>query len=132
MSIQFGVAAALRYGKVAESNYADLRDPEVMSLARLIELESDAGFTSAFPSRQGARVEIETADGATLSATLPDVVPATENEIRARFRTSAEETVGAAAAGEIERIIDDLENVESVGALLRLARSRAAQPAAGR
>jgi hypothetical protein len=67
-----------------------------------------------------------------LSATLPDVVPATENEIRARFRTSAEETVGAAAAGEIERIIDDLENVESVGALLRLARSRAAQPAAGR
>jgi 2-methylcitrate dehydratase PrpD len=129
MSIQFGVAAALRYGKVVEANYNDLGDAAVMRLASLIKLEADAGFTGAFPARQGARVEIETIDGKVLTATLPDVVPATEAEIRARFRSSAEETVGTAAAKEIERLVDDLENITSVGALPRLARSR---PAAGR
>jgi 2-methylcitrate dehydratase PrpD len=132
MSIQFSVAAALHYGKVTEANYADLNDAAVMSLAGLIKLEADADFTSAFPARQGARVEIETADGKVLSAALPDVVPATEAEIRARFRASAEETVGAARSNEIERMVDDLENAASVGALPRLAQSRSAWRATGR
>ena len=123
MSIQFSVAAALRFGKVTEANYADLADAAVMRLARLIKLEADADFTGAFPARQGARVEIETTDGKVLSATLPDVVPATEAEIRRRFRASAEETVGAASTAEIERMVDDLENLPSVGALPRLART---------
>jgi 2-methylcitrate dehydratase PrpD len=132
MSIQFGVAAALRYGKVIEANYNDLDDAAVMRLAGLIKLAADSDFTSAFPARQGARVEIETIDGKVLAASLPDVVPATEAEIRARFRTSAEETVGAAAAAEIEQTVDDLENIKSVGALPRLARSRSAPGEAGR
>ena len=95
----------------------------------MIKLTADADFTGAFPARQGARVEIETTDGKVLSATLADVVPATETEIRARFRSAAQETVGAASATGIERIVDDLDNLTSVGALPRLARSR---PAAGR
>jgi 2-methylcitrate dehydratase PrpD len=132
MSIQFSVAAALRYGKVTEANYADLADAAVMQLARLIRLEADAGFTGAFPARQGARVEIETTDGKVLSATLPDVVPATEAEIRQRYRASAEPTVGLGATAEIERMVDDLENLASVGALPRLAQSRPAMHAAGR
>jgi 2-methylcitrate dehydratase PrpD len=132
MSIQFSVAAALRYGKVAESNYERLDDAEVLRLAKLIKLESDAGFTGAFPARQGSRVEIETGEGRQLTATLPDVVPATEAEIRARYRAAAEETVGAASAAEIERLVDDLENVTSVGALPRLAQSRSAWRATGR
>ena len=132
MSIPFGVAAALRYGKVAETNYASLDEPEVMRLARLVKLETDAGFTGAFPARQGARLEIETTDGKLLTATLPDVVPATEAEIRTRFRASAEETVGAGVAAEIERRVDDLENVASVGGLPRLAQSRSAWRAAAR
>jgi 2-methylcitrate dehydratase PrpD len=126
MSIQFSVAAALRYGKVAEANYASLNDPAVMHLAKLVTLETDAGFTGAFPARQGSRVEIETTDGKLLTATLPDVVPATEAEIRARFRTSAEATISAARAAELEQLVDGLETVSSVGALPRLAQSRAA------
>jgi 2-methylcitrate dehydratase PrpD len=125
MSIQFSVAAALRYGKVAEANYASLNDPAVMHLAKLVTLETDAGFTGAFPARQGSRVEIETTDGKLLTATLPDVVPATEAEIRARFRTSAEATISAARAAELEQLVDGLETVSSVGALPRLAQSRA-------
>ncbi|MDQ7249731.1 MmgE/PrpD family protein [Dongia sedimenti] len=132
MSIQFGVAAALRYGKVAEANYAKLDEPEVMRLAALVRLETDAGFTGAFPARQGSRVEIETTDGKLLSATLPDVVPATEAEIRARFRAAAEETVGAGRTKEIERLVNGLEAMPSVGALPRLAQRDAAPRAAAR
>ncbi len=132
MSIQFSVAAALHYGKVTETNYADLNDAAVLHLARLIKLEADADFTGAFPARQGARVEIETTDGKRLSATLPDVVPATEDEIRARYRASAQDTVGASSAAEIERMIDRLEDITSVGALPRLAQSRSAWRATGR
>jgi 2-methylcitrate dehydratase PrpD len=127
MSIQFSVAAALRYGKVVEANYNDLNDAAVMRLAKLIKLEADADFTGAFPAQQGARVEIETTEGKRLTATLPDVVPATEAEIRARFRASAKETVGAATAVRIEAMVDDLENLTSAGALPQLARSRSAQ-----
>jgi len=127
MSIQFSVAAALRYGKVIEANYNDLDDAAVMRLAKLIKLEADADFTGAFPARQGARVEIETTDGKVLTATLPDVVPATEGEIRARFRASAEETVGAATSAKIEAMVDHLESLTSAGALPQLARSRSAQ-----
>jgi len=127
MSIQFSAAAALRYGKVIEANYDDLNDAAVMRLARLIELAADAHFTGAFPAQQGARVEIETTDGKVLTATLPDVVPATEAEIRARFRASAGETVGAATSARIEAMVDDLENLTSAGALPQLARSRPAQ-----
>jgi len=126
MSIQFGVASALRYGKLAEANYADLDEPEVMRLVGLIRLETDAGFTSAFPSRQGSRTEIETADGKVLSATLPDVVPASEMEIRVRYRAAAAEVVGADRAGEIEHLVDNLEKVSAVGALPRMAQSRSA------
>ncbi|GAB2176542.1 MmgE/PrpD family protein [Dongia sp. agr-C8] len=132
MSIQFGVAAALRYGKVAEANYAALNDPEVMRLASLVELEADAGFTGAFPARQGSRVEIETTDGRQLAASLPDVIPATAAEIRARCHASAAETLGPAGAAEIERLVDDLENIASVGSLPRLAQSRSAWRAAVR
>jgi 2-methylcitrate dehydratase PrpD len=121
MSIQFGVAAALRYGKVTEANYARLDDADVMRLAGVITLETDAGFTGGYPARQGARVEIETTDGQRLSATLPDVVPATEGEIRARFRATAGEIFPAAQAAEIERFVDDLEKAPSVGGLPRLA-----------
>lgn len=121
MSIQYGVAAALRYGKVAESNYATLDDPEVTRLIGLIKLDADPAFTAAFPARQGARVEIETTDGKLLSRTLADVVPATEAEIRARFHASAGDALGAARAVAIEDFVERLENAPSVGALLQLA-----------
>ncbi len=125
MSIQFGVAAALRYGKVAESNYAALNDPEVMRLIGLVTLAADNEFTAAFPARQGARVEIETVDGAVLRQTLADVVPATEAEIRARFRDAAGDALGSDRAAAVEAFVEELERAPSVGALPRLMASAA-------
>jgi 2-methylcitrate dehydratase PrpD len=131
MSIQFSVAAALRYGEVAETNYEHLNDPEVMRLIGLMQVEADATFTEAFPAKQGARAEIDTISGKTLTSILPDVVPATEPEIRARFHTSAGEALGAERAAAIEHFIDTLERAESAGDLPRLAAgSRGKAPSA--
>ncbi len=121
MSIQFSVAAAIRYGEVAETNYERLDDPEVMRLIGLMHVEADAGFTQAFPARQGSRVAIDTITGKALEQSLPDVVPATEDEIRARFRASASDALGAARAASIERFIDRLEDAPSAGDLPKIA-----------
>ncbi len=130
MSIQFSVATALRHDAVGEANYEHLDDPEVMRLIGLMRIEAAPGFTEAFPARQGARVEIDTAGGHTFAESLADVVPATDAEIRARFRASAAEALDAAHAGAIERLVDRLEDAASVGELARLAaRPSAATPA---
>ena len=118
---EFGVGAAIRYGEVVETNYERLDDPEVMRLIGLMHIDVDPAFTEAFPARQGSRVAIDTVDGKTLEQTLPDVVPATEDEIRARFQASASDAIGAARAASIEHFIDRLEAAEAAGELPRIA-----------
>jgi 2-methylcitrate dehydratase PrpD len=126
MSIQFGVAAALLRGRVEEANYRLLDDPELLRLARATTLESDAGFTAAFPARQGAAVEIELADGSVRRSFLSDVVPATPDEVRVRFRAAADAALGAGRAAAIERFVDKLESAESAGELPALTALHAA------
>lgn len=120
MSIQYGVAAALRHGVVEEANYARLDEPTILHLARLANLRRDAGFTSAFPGRQGAEVAVTLRDGTRINHRLADVVPATESEIRARFRVSAGERLGLRRADEIEALIDGLETLSDAGSIGRL------------
>src|ERR1700678_2661717 len=52
-SIQYCVAATLARGAIAESNYRVLNDPEVVRLAGITRLETDAAFTEAYPAAQG-------------------------------------------------------------------------------
>ena len=112
---------ACEHGAVAETNYERLDDPEVMRLIGLMQVEDDTGFTQAFPEKQGSRVAIDTVSGKTFDQTLPDVVPATEAEIRARFQASAGDTLGTERATAIERFIDRLEEAGSAGDLPRIA-----------
>jgi hypothetical protein len=93
----------------------------VLRLIGLMRLAVDPDFTAAFPGRQGSRVEIDTTGGKTLDQSLPDVVPATEAEIRARFRASASEALGASRADSIEQFIERLEDAATAGDLARLA-----------
>jgi 2-methylcitrate dehydratase PrpD len=120
MSIQYGVAAALRRGVVEEANYARLDEPMILHLARLASLRRDAGFTAAFPGRQGAEVAVTLRNGTRINHRLSDVVPATESEIRARFRTAAGERIGLRRADEIEALIDRLETLADSGRIGRL------------
>lgn len=120
MSIQYGVAATLARREVSEANYADLEDAEVSRLVAVTELQSSPEFSAAFPARQGAEVEIVLAEGRRLKVSQMDVVPATEAEIRARFRDAATAVLGAGRADAIEDLVDGLEKRADVGRLARL------------
>ena len=110
MSIQYCVAATLARGVIAESNYHLLDDPEVMRLASITKLETDPAFTAAYPGSQGSEVSVKLR-GRTASIRMDDVIPATPDEIRARFRSAC------ANWRAIEEIVEELEVQEDVAIL---------------
>jgi 2-methylcitrate dehydratase PrpD len=111
MSIQYCVAATLVYGAIEESNYHSLDDPEINRLASITRLEIDPVFTATYPGAQGTEVVLRRRDGRAVHKKLDDVIPATPDQIRARFRA----VCGSWRA--IEEIVDTLEHQEDVGVL---------------
>jgi 2-methylcitrate dehydratase PrpD len=124
MSIQYNVAAALMQGSVSEKNFALLTDPVLQRLVGLTTLEVDDELTQAYPGQQGGDVAVREIGGATHRVRLADVVNATAADVRERFRTAAEEVVGAAQATEIERGIDELDRSDDVGRFATLLRAK--------
>ncbi|HJT87822.1 MAG TPA: MmgE/PrpD family protein [Bryobacteraceae bacterium] len=112
MSIQYAVAAALARRSLAEANYRLLTDPEIVRLAERTTLEVDPVLTAAYPGAQGAEVVVTLNGGQTLRRRLGDVVPATPEQIRARFRTAA----GKSAAA-LEDVVETLERQPGLAAL---------------
>jgi 2-methylcitrate dehydratase PrpD len=129
MSIQYGVAAALVRKIVDEDSYRQLDDPAVLRLARMIRLTGDKEFTAAFPAAQGAEVEVGLSVGARISRRIPDVIAATEGEVRNRFRTAATAVLGQDRADAIEQAVDRLERADNAG---RIAGMCALQQRSGR
>jgi 2-methylcitrate dehydratase PrpD len=125
MSIQYNVAAALILGAVSESNFALLNDSRLHRLIGMMKLEVDDEMTRAYPGLQGGEVEVTEAGGSVRRIRLENVVNATEDDVRGRFRTAAAGAVGTAQAGEIERFIDALEHSNDVGALGTLLQGKA-------
>jgi 2-methylcitrate dehydratase PrpD len=128
MSIQFSVAAAMRRGRIEEANYLRLDDPSILRLARLVRLERDEGLTQAFPGRQGAEIAVALTDGGRIRYRLDDVRPASEDEIRARFREAAAIRLGAQAAREIESLVDGCESLADAGEIGRRCRLAFGEP----
>jgi 2-methylcitrate dehydratase PrpD len=120
MSIAFSVAAVFVHGRIAESNYRDLGDPDVLRLVAATTVEASDELTRAFPDRQGAAIEIALEDGRRLSTALPDTIPATEAEIRSRFRDAATAVFDAATADQIEAAVDRLDEAPSARRLVQL------------
>ena len=112
MSIHFCVGATLARRSIEERNYRLLEDPEITRLIGVTKLEEDPEFTQAYPGAQGSEVIVTLRNGKVLRKRMPDLVPATPDQIRARFRLSA-----GVAAQKIETMVDTLERLEDVGLL---------------
>jgi 2-methylcitrate dehydratase PrpD len=111
MSIPFSVAATLARGEIEEENYAGLDDPDILRLVSVTDLAADAGFTAAFPGKQGADVTVHLRGGRIIRHALPDVVAATPADIRARFRAAAAGVIGDDRAHRLEQLIDGCEQL---------------------
>jgi 2-methylcitrate dehydratase PrpD len=112
MSIHFCVAATLARHSIQESNYRRLDDPEIARLIGVTKLEEDPEFTRGYPGAQGSEVIVTLRGGKVLRKKMSDLVPATPDEIRARFRSAA----GTAASG-IEQAVDNLDQLKDVGSI---------------
>jgi 2-methylcitrate dehydratase PrpD len=117
MSIPFSVAATLKRGAIEEKNYAEIDQPDILRLVGLTELQSDVQFTAAFPERQGADVRIRLRSGATIGRRLDDVVAATPDEIRSRFRKAATDAIGTKRALGLEQLIEACESLSDASAI---------------
>ncbi len=109
MSIPFSVAAVLARGAIEEDNYAQIGDPQILRLVDRTDLQCDSGFTAAFPAQQGAEVVVGLRNGKTIRQRLDNVIAATPQEIRARFRRAAADVVGDKRARHLEELVDDCE-----------------------
>ena len=131
MSIQYCVAATLLRGAIEEANYRLLKDPQIVRLISVTKLEEGEEFTRAYPGAQGTEIIVRLYDGRTVSRRLADVVAATPEEIRARFRRACAEVLGATKADRIEAAVDALETLEDVRELSELL-GRKHEQSAGR
>jgi 2-methylcitrate dehydratase PrpD len=124
MSIAFSVAAVLARGEIEEENYSHIDDPEILRLVDRTDLRSDPQFTAAFPAQQGAEVEIGLRNATAIRQRLDNVIAATPQEIRARFRRAAAEVVGDSRAMRLEELVDNcgsLSDSRVIAAQCRLA-----------
>lgn len=106
MSIPFTVAATLARGTIEEDNFSRLDDPDILRLVELIDLTGDSTFTAAFPAAQGAEITVRLRNGETLQRHLDDVIAATPEQIRSRFRDAADAVIGARQALALEELVD--------------------------
>lgn len=86
MSIQYGVSAALVYGRLDEEVFTKVDDPRIMDLMSKCELLTNEQFNIDFQrGLQPAKVEVRLADGRLVEQHLPDVPWLTFEEVESRF-----------------------------------------------
>ena len=117
MSIPFSVAAVLARGALEEENYARVDDIRILRLIERIDLQSAPDLTAAFPASQGAEVLIRLHNGTTIQQRLDNVIAATPEEIRARFRQAAADVVGDKRALHLEELVDSCEFLADGGVI---------------
>jgi 2-methylcitrate dehydratase PrpD len=123
MSIQFNVAAALLEGGVSERNFSLLDDPRVQRLISLSTLEVDEAMNAAYPELQGGEVAVRTTGGEMHCVRLENVVNASDEAVRERFRVATGNALGEERLTRIEAGLDALAAAEDAGALARLLRA---------
>ena len=78
----------------------------ILRLIERIDLQSDPDLTAAFPANQGAEVLVGLRNGTTIHQRLDNVIAATPEEIRARFRQAASSVIGDRAR-DLEDLVDN-------------------------
>jgi 2-methylcitrate dehydratase PrpD len=122
MSIPFTVAAVLARGAIEEDNYAQIDDPRILRLVDRTDLQRDPAFTAAFPAQQGAEIVVALRNGKTVRHRLDNVIAATPQEIRARFRHAAAGVVGDKRALDLEELVDTCESLSDSRVIATLCR----------
>lgn len=125
-SIPFALAIALLRHRVEPEDVSqeNLEKPEVLELARKVEVVVDQEINSQFPAKTIARVTIHTVRGAfQASVEYPrgnPENPMSDDDLKAKFRSLTTKVVGEKACGRLQAAIFDLPRTPDVTSLTQL------------
>ncbi|MEW6071244.1 MAG: MmgE/PrpD family protein [Planctomycetota bacterium] len=127
-SLPYCIAAALAEGRVTPREFTEERlwDGRLRAQMKKVEVVANAEFERAFPAKQCTRVTIETFDGRRF-VHAQDVPkgdprdPLTIDELRVKFAALADPILSPARQAALEEAVFRLEDLDEVGALMRLA-----------
>ncbi len=125
-SIPFALAVALLYRRIEPEDVSEenLQKPEILELARKVEVVVDQEINSQFPAKTTARVTIHTTRGSFQTTVEyprgnPEN-PLTDDELRAKFRSQTAKIVGEKTCEGLHAAIFDLAHARDVTSLTQL------------
>lgn len=124
VSLPFSVAVALKEGRALLAQYSDanIADPLIRRISGLVEFEVDAKL----PRGVSCRMTMEMADGARHVAQVDYPKgsirnPMTDAEFRGKFESLATPVLGDRRARALADLVEGIERVPNVRALMKLA-----------
>ncbi len=125
-SLPFALALALRHGRIEPGDVSEenLQRPEILDLARKVEVVVDPEINSQFPAKTIARVAMQTARGRFQTTVEyprgnPEN-PLSDEELAAKFRSLTTKIVGDRASEKLRAAVQDLPRARDVTSLMQL------------
>jgi 2-methylcitrate dehydratase PrpD len=125
-SIPFALAVALLHGRIEPEDVSEdnLQKPEILGLARKVEVVVDPEINSQFPAKTIARVTMHTGRGAFQTTVEyprgnPEN-PLSDDDLRAKFRSLTMQIVGEKTCEKLQTAIFDLSHQRDVTSLTQL------------
>lgn len=121
-SMPFGVALRLVKGGNGFREYTEenLKDPEVLKVAKRVQVEVDEGFERAYPRVRGCDVTVRMKGGITHRERIDDLRVLTRGELQDKFRDLAGLVLKRDRVEEIIETVMGLEKVNSIPAVGKL------------
>ncbi len=126
-SLPFPMGALLVHGRLflPELSGENLHHPEVLRLSSLVELIDDDYFNDRFPAERLSRVVIETNtnqryDSGVVRPLWDLTAPASDEELRQKFRTLAHNSLPTVQADTLESTLWQIESLPKVSELVEL------------
>ena len=121
MSLQYGVASAVLYGRVDEETYVRFDDPELLRLIASSRIEVVPAYAASLQKlMQPACVEIRLRDGSVHEASVQDVPWLSDPAVVARFRREAEPFLKPDQQTRLVELVNELWSLESCAPLFEL------------
>ena len=129
-SLPYVIAAALADGQVTPLQFTDAKimDPKIRAQLNKVEVVADPEIEALFPGLQRVHVTVTTTDGRSFEKQLDYPKgdprnPLTDQEVEAKFDALAGAVLSEERREQIKGVIWNLEQLESVAALMRLLKS---------
>lgn len=114
MSLQYGVASAILYGRVDEETYVQFDDVELQRLIARTRIEVVPEYQASLARlTQPAVVEAHMSDGRVQSTSVADVPWLSSEEVETRFRREAGRFLSPADASGLVDLVHDLPSLKT-------------------